>query len=209
MLKLLASQASTALENTRLYGDLAEREAKIRRLVDANIIGIFTWHIPRDGPERDEGFFLKVNGAFLRMLGYEREDFVSGRLRRSELTPPDWRDQDMRTVAELREHGVSQPLEKEYLRKDGSRLPVLVGATCFDETRTQGVAFVLDLTERKRAENELRRNEARLEEAQRVAHLGWWERDFASNRVFLSVEACRILASSQSTCPIGMTAGSN
>ena len=192
MLKLLASQASTALENTRLYGDLAEREAKIRRLVDANIIGIFTWHIPRDGPERDEGFFLEVNDAFLRMLGYERDDFASGRLRRSDLTPPEWRDRDMRTVAELRAFGVSQPLEKEYLRKDGSRVPVLVGAACFDETRTHGVAFVLDLTERKRAENDLRRNEARLEEAQRVAHVGWWERDFVTNRVSLSAEACRI-----------------
>jgi len=192
VLKLLASQASTALENTRLYGDLAEREAKIRRLVDANIIGIFTWHIPRDGPERDEGFFLEVNDAFLHMLGYEREDFVSGRLRRSELTPPEWRDRDLRTVAELRTFGVSQPLEKEYLRKDGNRVPVLVGGACFDETGTHGVAFVLDLTERKRAENELRRNEARMEEAQRVAHVGWWERDFATNRVSLSAEACRI-----------------
>ena len=102
-MKLLASQAATALENTRLYGDLAEREAKIRRLVDANIIGIFTWHIPRHGPEEDEGFFLEVNDAFLRMLGYEREDFVSGRLRRTDLTPPEWRERDIKTIAELRE----------------------------------------------------------------------------------------------------------
>ena len=141
MLKLLASQAAIALENTRLYRDLAEREAKIRRLVDANIIGIFTWHIPRHGPEKDEGFFLEVNDAFLRMLGYEREDFVSGRLRRSELTPTEWRDRDMRTVAELREDGVSQPLEKEYLRKDGSRVPVLMGAACFDELKNAGSGF--------------------------------------------------------------------
>ena len=141
VLKLLASQAATALENTRLYGDLAEREAKIRRLVDANIIGIFTWHIPRHGPEKDEGFFLEVNDAFLRMLGYEREDFVSGRLRRSELTPTEWRDRDMRTVAELREDGVSQPLEKEYLRKDGSRVPVLMGAACFDDFKNAGSGF--------------------------------------------------------------------
>ena len=151
VLKLLASQAATALENTRLYGDLAECEAKICRLVDANIIGIFTWHIPRDDPERDEGFFLEVNDAFLRMLGYERDDFISGRLRRSDLTPPEWQERDMRTVAELRECGVSQPLEKEYLRKVGSRLPGLMGAACFDETGTHGVAFVLDLTERKLA----------------------------------------------------------
>jgi PAS domain S-box-containing protein len=192
VLKLLSSQAATALENTRLYGDLAEREAKIRRLLDANIIGIFTWHIPRHGPEKDEGFFLEVNDAFLRMLGYEREDFVSGRLRRTVLTPPDWRERDMRTIAELRESGVLQPYEKEYLAKDGRRVPVLMGGVCFDETRTHGVAFVVDLTERKQAENELRRSEARLEKAQRVAHVGWWERDLVTNRVSLSDEASRI-----------------
>ena len=192
VLRLLASQAATALENTRLYGDLAEREAKIRRLVDANIIGIFTWHIPRHGPEKDEGFFLEVNDAFLRMLGYEREDFVSGRLRRTDLTPPEWRERDIKTIAELRESGVSQPFEKEYLAKDGRRVPVLMGAVCFDETRTNGVAFVIDLTERKRTENELLQSEARLERAQRIARVGWWERDFVTNHVSLSDEASRI-----------------
>lgn len=155
VLKLLASQAATALENSRLYRDLAEREAKIRRLVDANIIGIVTWHIPRQGPERDEAFYLEVNDAFLRMLGYDRSDFESGRMRRSELTPPEWRERDIRTVSELREFGVSQPFEKEYVRKDGTRLPVLVGGVSFDETRTSGVAFVLDLSERKRIEKRL------------------------------------------------------
>jgi PAS domain S-box-containing protein len=192
VLKLLASQAATALENTRLYGDLAEREAKIRRLVDANIIGIFTWHIPRKGPEKDEGFFLEVNDAFLRMLGYEREDFAAGRLRRTDLTPPEWRERDIATIAELRESGVSQPFEKEYLAKDGRRVPVLMGAVCFDEARTNGVAFVIDLTERKRTEKELLQSEARLERAQRIARVGWWERNFVTNRVSLSHETSRI-----------------
>ena len=50
----------------------------------------------------------------------------------------------------------------------------------------------LDFTERKRAVNELRKNEVRLEEAQRIAHFGWWERDFSTNRVLLSDELCRI-----------------
>ena len=72
MLKLLASQAAISLENSRLYRDLAEREAKIRRLVDANIIGIFIWDF--------EGRILEANDAFLRMVGYDREDLVAGRM---------------------------------------------------------------------------------------------------------------------------------
>ena len=84
VLKLLASQAAIALENTRLYRDLAEREAKIRRLVDANIIGIFIWEL--------DGRIIEANEAFLRMVGYDRTDLAAGRLRWTDLTPPEWRD---------------------------------------------------------------------------------------------------------------------
>jgi GAF domain-containing protein len=73
VLKLLASQAAISLENTRLYRDLAEREAKIRRLVDANIIGILIWEI--------EGRIVEANDAFLRMVNYDRGDLAAGRLR--------------------------------------------------------------------------------------------------------------------------------
>jgi GAF domain-containing protein len=80
VLKVLASQAAISLENTRLYRDLAEREAKIRRLVDSNIIGIFIWDF--------DGRVLEANDAFLRMVGYDREDLASGRIWWTELTPP-------------------------------------------------------------------------------------------------------------------------
>ena len=82
VLKLLASQAAIALENARLYRDLAEREARIRRLVDANIIGIFIWE--------SEGQIIEANDAFLRMVGQDRADLVAGRLRWTDLTPPEW-----------------------------------------------------------------------------------------------------------------------
>ena len=70
VLKLLASEAAISMENARLYRDLAEREARIRRLVDANIIGIFFWDL--------EGRILEANNAFLLMVGYDREDLASG-----------------------------------------------------------------------------------------------------------------------------------
>ena len=97
VLKLLASQAAVSLENTRLYRDLEQREAKIRRLVDANIIGIYVWD--------SEGQILEGNDAFLRIVGYDRDDLAAGRLHRDELTPPEWRDRTARGVAELRTTG--------------------------------------------------------------------------------------------------------
>ncbi len=163
VLKLLASQAAIALENAHLYRDLEQREAKIRRLVDANIIGIYLWEI--------EGRIVEANDTFLRMVGFDREDLVSGRLRWTDLTPPEGRDRDARAVEGLKTTGRLPPGEKEYFRKDGSRVPVLIGSAAFDEQRDQGVAFVLDLTERKRAEAEARESERRYREMQmEVAH---------------------------------------
>jgi PAS domain S-box-containing protein len=131
-------------ERKRAEKALRESEAKIRRLVDANIIGIFIWDF--------EGRIIEANDAFLRMVGYDREDLASGRLRWTELTPPEWRDSDKRRLAELKLTGSLQPFEKEYFGKDGIRVPVLIGAATFEEGGNQGVAFVLDLTERKRTE---------------------------------------------------------
>jgi len=163
LLELLASQAAISLENTRLYGDLREREAKVRRLVDSNIIGIFIWNL--------DGEIIEANEAFLQMVEYEREDLASGRLRWTELTPAEWRAGDERAVAELKATGTIQTYEKEYVRKDGSRVPVLLGAAAFGERRDQGVAFVVDLTERKRAERERRESERRYREVQtELAH---------------------------------------
>lgn len=179
VLKVLASQSAVTLENALLYRDLEEREAKIRRLVDANIIGIFTWRIPlpQDDSKRDQGCILELNDAFLQMLGYDRDDFVSGRMPRFGLSPSEWRDRDTETYAELRQFGVCRPFEKEYFHKDGSRVPVLIGGACFDATRTEGVAFVLDLTERKRKEHELRASEERFRTLVQFSFDVYWETD--------------------------------
>jgi PAS domain S-box-containing protein len=163
VLKLLASQAAIALENARLYRDLEQREAKIRRLVDANIIGIYLWEL--------EGRIIEANDTFLRMVGYDREDLLAGRVSWADLTPPEWRDLDARAVEGLKTAGRLPPAEKEYFRKDGSRVPVLIGSAAFDEQRDEGVAFVLDLTERKRTEAEARESERHVREMQmELAH---------------------------------------
>jgi PAS domain S-box-containing protein len=185
VLKLLASQAAIALENAHLYRDVAEREAKIRRLVDSNIIGIFIWDF--------EGRVLEANDEFLRMVNYDREDLVSGRIKWAVLTSPDWRDRNSARIEQQKGSGRFEPLEKEYIRKDGSRVPVLIGGATFEEGGNQGVAFVLDLTERKRAEQALVRSEAYLLETQKLTHTGSWAWDARSQKVlYCSEEMFRI-----------------
>ena len=165
ILKLLASEAAISMENARLYRDLAEREARIRRLVDANIIGIIIWDL--------QGRILEANDAFLRMVGYDREDLVSSSVRWTDMTPPEWRERDeQQLVPELKMTGSLQPFEKEFFRKDGSRVPVLIGVATFEEDGYQGVAFVLDLTERKRAADALRALQMDLAHANRLATMG-------------------------------------
>ncbi|MGL4961403.1 MAG: trifunctional serine/threonine-protein kinase/ATP-binding protein/sensor histidine kinase [Inquilinus sp.] len=171
ILKLLASQAAIALENAGLYRDVAEREAKIRRLVDANIIGTFIWQAMSPGVEPDGLSIIEANDAFLRMVGYEREDLAAGRLSTSTLIPPGWYERHTRNIAEVRMTGSALPVEKEYLRKDGSRVPVLVGVAAFDQQRDRGVAFVVDLTERKHGEEVLRHAADRLAQATQAASL--------------------------------------
>ena len=167
VLKLLASQAAISIENSYLYADLKERETKIRRLVDANIIGIIIAKL--------EGEIVDANEAFLRMVGYSREDLLSGRIRWTELTPPEWHDNDAQAVAELKANGILKPIEKEFFRKDGSRVPVLAGSALFEKGGNDGVAFIMDITEQKRAEEErerLRRAQADLAHLNRVSTMG-------------------------------------
>jgi PAS domain S-box-containing protein len=156
-------------------------EAKIRRLVEANVVGIVMWNL--------EGAITGGNEAFLRMVQYDREDLASGRVRWTDLTPAEWRGHDQRAVADLQATGIFRPFEKEYFRKDGNRVPVLLGGALFEKGGNEGVAFVLDLSEQKRAEDALRRSEQRWQTAFENSAIGMMMRDcsdrfIASNSVF-------------------------
>ncbi|WP_244222738.1 ATP-binding protein [Cupriavidus lacunae] len=163
VLKLLASQAAIALENAYLYRDLKQREATIQRLVKANFIGIFIWRL--------DGRILEANDAFLHMLGYDREDLASACLSWADLTPPEWHDRDARLAQEFKLNGTVPPFEKEFVHKDGRRVPVLIGSATFEAGEDQGMSFVLNLTERKRAEEALHQAQAQLAHVTRVTTL--------------------------------------
>jgi PAS domain S-box-containing protein len=112
-----------------------------------------------------DGRILQANDAFLHIVGYHRDDIGSGQLRWRDLTPPEWNGADDRAVVEVAATGTCRRYEKEYFRRDNSRVPVLIAGANSDELRRQGVAFALDLTERKRVE-------AELVHANRVATMG-------------------------------------
>jgi PAS domain S-box-containing protein len=159
-------------------------EAKVRRLVEANVVGIVMWKL--------EGEITGANEAFLRMVQYDREDLACGRMRWTDLTPAEWRGHNERAVADLKATGIFQPFEKEYFRKDGSRVPVLLGGALFVRSGNEGVAFVLDLSEQKRAERALRRSETFLAEGQHLGQIGSFSWRVATDEITWSAQLYRI-----------------
>lgn len=153
-LTVLASAAAMALDNSRLYRELAQREAKIRRLIDANLIGV----VVTDGNTK----VVEANDAFFEMLGYTRDSMPNWYA----LTPPEWIAASDQLLANLKA-GRPGTLYKEYWRRDGTRVPVLVAVAPIPELG-QAIAFVLDLSDRKKAEEE-RERATRAEAEQRTA----------------------------------------
>jgi PAS domain S-box-containing protein len=130
---------------------IRESELRFRRLFEANIFAVAFCHF--------DGRVLDANPAYLALTGYSRDDFSAGGIRWPEITPPEYHYLDLHAEQELRERGTCTPYEKEYIRKDGFRVPVLVGAAFLREpfaTQDSYVVFCLDLTERKKIESQLR-----------------------------------------------------
>jgi two-component system cell cycle sensor histidine kinase/response regulator CckA len=153
---ILAGHCAQALDRVQAATALQDSEARFRSVVESGMLGIAFW----DGDGVTDG-----NDELLQLLGYDREDLQSGRLRHEVLTPPEYGPADLRAYHECLERGICRPYEKEFFRKDGSRVPVLVGGSLLGRDRPSGVFFVLDLTDRRRAE-------AQVQAAQRMEAVG-------------------------------------
>jgi PAS domain S-box-containing protein len=139
---------------------LKKSESRFRRLVEANIIGVIL--------AEPDGKIAEANDAFLEMVGYSREDLHEGILSWTEMTPPEYQQQDEQILQELARLGRCTPFEKEYICKDGSRVPILMGAAQLEGTQTTWVCFVLNLTESKQVEALLRQQTEELSKANRL-----------------------------------------
>lgn len=118
-----------------------------------------------------EGGTYESNDAFLWLVGYTRDDLAAGQIDWAEMTPREYRGQDALALETLRAMGVRPRREKEYVRKDGARVPVLVGGIALDEDRPHGLAFI-DLSDRRRTERALAQGERRFRATFEQAALG-------------------------------------
>ena len=134
----------------RAEDELRESETRLRAFYDSGLLGVMYWSV--------NGAITEANDRFLEMLGYSREDLEAGRLNLIKITPPEFLAGDRAAMAEIRTSGATKrPSEKEYLRKNGERIPVLFASSALDAAGAKGVAFALDISDRKRAEAEVQR----------------------------------------------------
>ncbi len=172
----------TDIHDTRqLQDDLRVSESRFRRLFESGIIGILVTDLA--------GSIHEANDAFLDMVGYSRHEVATGQMQWTAITPPEWVQADQRSVEELEQLGVCVPFEKEYWRKDGQRVPVLVGVALLDATKGLCIAYILDMSARKQAERERDALLAR----ERAARL---EAEEAQRRIAFLAESSKILATS-------------
>ncbi|MFN6570767.1 PAS domain S-box protein [Dendronalium sp. ChiSLP03b] len=145
-------------EHKRVEQSLRESEAKFRRLFESNLVGVAFWSV--------DGIITDANDAYLQLAGYTRDEFAAlGKINWRQLTPLEYEHLDDRALAEVKATGVSRIYEKEYVHRNGKRVPIVLGVALLNDSQENGVAIVLDISERKRAEQE--RN--RLLQAERSA----------------------------------------
>lgn len=133
-------------EKNYLKERLAQSEAKFRVIAESNMIGLVLWD--------EKGNIVDFNGAFLNILGYERQELLKQKFSLKKLTPPEFRDFDENAYKQMSETGSCKSYEKEFFKKNGLTVPVLVGGAFIEAEDYKGISYVIDITERKEREKE-------------------------------------------------------
>ncbi|HVF10860.1 MAG TPA: response regulator [Abditibacteriaceae bacterium] len=140
-------ESTERLQRQQAEANLQQSELRWRRFIEANILGVAITNL--------NGAIVEANDKFLHLVGYTRDDLLAGHLRWDEMTPPEYAPLDQRAIVQLKESTLALAYEKEYIRKDGSRVPVLIGATLLEPAQGTCISYVVDLIEQKQAEYEL------------------------------------------------------
>lgn len=127
---------------------LRESEARFRSLMQSNVIGIMIASL--------DGQIHEANDAFLQLVGYTRKTLSAGEFQWTALMPPEYHERGRQAVETVLTTGTFQPFEKEYVRTDGKRVPVLIGGTYLhrEDSSVQVMFFVVDLTAHKELERQ-------------------------------------------------------
>lgn len=158
IVSLIENYRRTSEKRIRIERMLSESELRFSGLIRANLIGVVSGEDSR---------IIDANEAFLLLLGYTRHDLQRGALDWKHMTPPEYASQDAKAMQELIANGFCETFEKEYFRKDGSRVSVLIGAVSSNVSPLRWTCFVLDISARKAAEQALRNSHAELESSVR------------------------------------------
>lgn len=146
-------------ERRRVEAALRLSQARLRRLAESNIVGIATIH--------EQGAVLAANEAVLNLIGYTTEDLQNQAIRWDSITPPEYHAQDARAFQQARETGVCTPYEKELLRKDGRRVSINTGFAALEGDPVEYIAYMIDISGQKRAEEAMSRYAEQLERSNR------------------------------------------
>ncbi|MBW4678548.1 MAG: PAS domain S-box protein [Microcoleus vaginatus WJT46-NPBG5] len=164
---------------------LRESESRFRRLVESNVIGAIFWDTT--------GNISDANDAFLQMVGYTQEDLRAGNVNWKDMTPPEQLHLSEGAIAEMKQSGAASPLEKEYICKDGSRIPVVLGGVMFEGSQDRGVSFVVNLTQLKQAESDRRQSEERYRRIVETSYEGIWTIDAQGRTDFVNSRMAQML----------------
>jgi PAS domain S-box-containing protein len=199
-------------DRKRVETALKNSELRFRRIFDSNVVGmVFADYT---------GNLIDINDRFLKMLGYSREEFIKANLTWQAITPPEYKTESLLANNYLKTRGVITPWEKQYYRKDGSLLSVLVGAALLPDTEYQVIYVVVDISDRKEIETALKQlneelearilmrtaalqeSENFLQDVLQFAHITSWQLDMKTKRYTWSPEILNILRISPGDEPV-------